>query len=227
MTAEAREALQKAEVIVGYETYTALLRPLFPGKEYRESGMRRERERCREALELTAAGRETALVCSGDAVIYGMAGLVWELREKEWPEVPMDIRVVPGITAAIAASALLGAAFGHDGALISLSDLMTPWELIEKRLRAAAAGDFCIALYNPGSHGRKEHLGRACRILMETIEGQRPCGIASHIGREGEALRIVTLEEMAQEKVDMQTICLIGNSHTGVVGGKLVTPRGY
>lgn len=224
LTAAADAALGAADVIVGYSKYVELVRPLYPGKTFRDTGMRREAERCALALELAAAGQTVALVCSGDSVVYGMAGLVYELSGGYGG---VEIKVVPGVTAALSGGALLGAALGHDFAVISLSDLLTPWETIEKRLRCAAAGDFCMSLYNPGSHKRTDYLRRACDILLETLPADTVCGLAANIGREGESARVLTLGKLRDTEVDMFTTVFIGNSRTKELAGKMVTPRGY
>lgn len=224
MTIAAHQALEASDIIVGYSKYVELVQPHYPDKTYLDTGMRREAERCRQALALAAEGRAVALVCSGDSVVYGMAGLVYELCA-DYPGV--EIAVIPGVTAALSGGAVLGAPLGHDFAVISLSDLLTPWATIEKRLRCAAAGDFCLCLYNPGSHRRTDHLQRACDILLETLSGDTVCGIAAEIGREGENCRCLTLAELRDTAVDMFTTVFIGNSHTRCIGGKMVTPRGY
>ena len=227
MTIEALEAMQSADVIVGYSAYTALMRPLFPDKEYVETGMRGEVKRCEEAVRLAQSGKNVALICSGDAGVYGMAGLFLEILERRgWAE-EIDVEVVAGVTAALAGAALLGAPLGHDLAFISLSDLLTPWEMIEKRLLAAGEADFCIALYNPSSRGRKDHLRKAAELLLQVQSGDTPCGIADRIGREGERVRILTLRELPDAETDMQSVVLIGNSGTRRIGNYLVTERGY
>ena len=230
MTYEARRALGSASVIAGYGLYVNQVKPLFPDRTYIVTGMREEAARCERALESAAEGRETALVCGGDAGVYGMAGLVLEMSPR-WPEV--DIRIIPGVTAALSGAALLGAPLGHDFCLISLSDLLTPWELIERRLLAAALGDYAVCLYNPASRTRTGNLARACDILMNPGNGIRgrsgttPCGYARQIGREGASSGILTLAELREFRADMLTTVFIGSSETKVVGGRLVTPRGY
>ena len=227
MTIEAQEAMQSADVIVGYSGYNALMKPLFPDKEYVETGMRGEVKRCEEAVSLAESGKNVALICSGDAGVYGMAGLLLEILERRGKIDEIDVEVVAGVTAALAGAALLGAPLGHDLAFISLSDLLTPWELIEKRLLAAGEADFCIALYNPSSRGRKDHLRRAANLLLQVRSGDIPCGIADRIGREGESIRILTLRELPDAETDMQSVVLIGNSGTRRIGNYLVTERGY
>lgn len=224
MTEEAQEVLEQSDVIAGYTVYVDLIRKHFPKKEYIVTGMRQERERCRLALQAAEAGKKTAVVCSGDAGIYGMAGLLLELAE-EYPSV--EIQVVAGVTAALSGAAVLGAPLGHDFAVISLSDLMTPWEKIEKRLQMAAEADFCICLYNPSSRKRQDYLRRACKILLECSSSDTVCGYVKNIGRDGEFFQILSLAELKEVKADMFTTVFIGNSQTKKVGGRMVTPRGY
>lgn len=223
MTIAADRALRECDVIVGYTVYVDLVQERYPGKELLSTPMTREAERCTLALE-EAEKRNVALVCSGDSGIYGMAALVYELRgERTAPE----IEVVPGLTAACSGGALLGAPLTHDFAVISLSDRLTPWEKIEKRLECAAMGDLSIVLYNPRSKGRPDHLRRACDILLKQLPPDRLCGVAHNIGREGEGWEILTLEALRTAEVDMFSTVFIGNAMTKVIGGKLVTPRGY
>ena len=224
MAQEAIDVVEACEVIAGYKVYIELLKPYYPDKEYLVNGMRQEVERCRLALETAAGGKKTALVCSGDAGVYGMAGITLELAA-EFPEV--DVHVIPGVTAALSGAALLGAPLGHDFAVISLSDLLTPWELIEHRLAAAAEGDFAICQYNPSSHKRHDYLQKACQILLQKKNGETICGIARNIGRDGEEQQILTLNELAETQVDMFTTVFVGNSRTRKVGDAMVTPRGY
>lgn len=224
MTVAAVRALEKCEVIVGYTVYVDLLKKHFPEKEYMTTPMRKEPERCRMAFEEALKGHVTAMVCSGDSGIYGMAGLMYEIGE-EYPEV--EIEVIPGVTAALGGSAVLGAPLGHDCCLISLSDLLTPWELIEQRLRAAAQADFLICLYNPSSKKRKDYLAKACEILMEYKEGSTVCGIVRNIAREEESMQVLTLGELKNTEVDMFSTVYIGNKMTKIINNKMVTPRGY
>jgi adenosylcobyric acid synthase len=229
MTFEAREAVENAETVVGYKTYLDLIRPLLAGKEVVSSGMTKEVERCREALRLAASGKRVALVSGGDAGVYGMAGLLLELAgDADSPLADVEIIVVPGVSALQAAAAVLGAPLMHDFAVISLSDLLTPWELIEKRLRAAAAADFVAAIYNPRSKGRPTQLDKARRIFLASRSSGTPVGIVRNACRAGEEKIITTLEEMDTASVDMYSIVMIGNSSTFVDGeGRMVTPRGY
>ena len=224
MTRRAAEALAASEVIVGYRAYVDLVRPHFPDKEYRATGMRGEVERCRLALALAREGRAVAVVCSGDAGVYGMAGLILALRGED--DVP-EVEIIGGLTAATAGAARLGAPLGHDFAVISLSDLLTPWETIEKRLECAAMGDFAIALYNPGSAHRRDALRRACDVLLRHAAPETVCGVARNIGRAGESTRIMTLAELRDFEADMSETVFIGNSSTAVIHGRMVTPRGY
>ncbi len=224
MTAACRSAIDQSDVIVGYSKYVELLRPFCPGKRTHDTPMMREEERCRTALGMAASGETVAMVCSGDAGVYGMASLVLELSAL-YPQV--EIVVVPGVTAALSGAAVLGAPLSHDFAVISLSDLLTPWEQIEKRLDCAAAADFCIALYNPSSQKRSNHLARACEILLRHKAKTTLCGLVTNIGRDGEHKELMTLEALRDAQVDMFTTVFIGNTETKEIMDKMVTPRGY
>ena len=224
LTGAARAALEKASLLCGYTVYVDLLRPLYPEKETYTTGMTGEIERCRRCLERAAAGETVALVCSGDAGVYGMAGPVLALA-LEYPGV--SVTVIPGVTAALSGAALLGAPLGHDFCVISLSDRLTDWALIEKRLRLAAQGDFAICLYNPASKHRRDYLQRACDILLTEKGGDTVCGLARQIGREGESWRVLTLKALRNTEADMFTTVFIGSSQTREIGGRMVTPRGY
>lgn len=224
MTAEARAALDAAETLCGYGPYVDLVAPLYPGKETITTPMTKEAERCRIALETARNGKTAALLCGGDAGIYALAGLALELA----PAYPgVDVRIIPGVTAALSGAARLGAPLGHDFCVISLSDLLTPWEVIEKRLRCAAEGDFAICIYNPASRRRKGSLRRACDILLRWRDGGTVCGWTRNIGRDGESTRIMTLAALREEEADMFTTVFIGSSATKLVNGRMVTPRGY
>ena len=224
MTVRADRALADCEVIVGYHVYVDLVRDRYPDKEFLTTPMTREAERCRMALDAAKAGRRVAMVCSGDSGIYGMAGLLFELRgESQDPE----ISVVPGLTAACSGGAVLGAPLTHDFAVISLSDRLTAWETIEKRLEAAASADLSIVLYNPASKGRLDYLRRACEILLRQLPEDRPCGVARNIGRTGESGEVLPLARLRDYPADMFCTVFIGNAQTRVIAGKLVTPRGY
>ena len=198
------------------------MRPLYPEKECYTTGMTREIDRCRWALDTARAGRDVALVCSGDAGVYGMASPLLELAE-EYPDV--NVEVVPGLTAALSGGAVLGAPLAHDFCVLSLSDRLTPWAVIQRRLAAAAMGDFCIALYNPSSKGRPDYLEKAVRILLE--HGKPPqtvCGLVRNIGREGQTHRVLTLAQLEHTPVDMFTTVFIGNAETKQLSGRMVTP---
>ena len=224
MTREAAAALRSAEVIVGYHVYNEIVISEYPEKEYLSTGMTQEVERCKLALETAAAGRITALVCSGDPGIYGMAAPVLELA----PQYPgVKIRLVAGVTAAASGAALLGAPLSNDFAVISLSDRLTDWTVIEKRLEMAARGDFAIVLYNPGSRHRKGHLKRACDVLLKFLDPSCVCGIAINVGRPGESCELMSLMELRETEVDMFTTVFIGSSSTRSVEDRMVTPRGY
>lgn len=225
LSGQAREALEASDVIVGYKVYVDLVKDYYPDKEYMTTGMRQEIERCRLCYDLAKEGKKVSLVCSGDAGIYGMASPMYELLG-EYEDT--ELVVVPGITAASSGAAVLGAPLNHDCCLISLSDLLTPWETIEKRLRAAVAGDFAIALYNPASHKRPDHLKKACDILMDAgAEKNRACGYVENIGRENTSSYVCTLEELRDRQVNMFTTVFIGNSLSYIYGDKLITKRGY
>ena len=221
-TRDAQAALEAADVLAGYTAYVDLIRDEFPGKTVVQTGMRGEKQRCAEALRLSRAGRRVALCCSGDAQVYGMAALALELAGPE-----DDVRVVPGVTAALSAAALLGAPVSGDFAAVSLSDLLTPWETVERRLRAAGEGDFVLALYNPASRTRTENLRRACDVLLGFRGPETPCGIARRVGRAGEEARLAALAELRGLELDMLTTVIVGNSETRVKDGRLLTPRGY
>ena len=224
MTWEARAALEQAEVLCGYTVYLDLIRGEFPDKEYFSTPMTQEIERCRAALERARSGRTTALVCSGDAGVYGMAGPVLELAP-QFPEV--EIQVVPGVTAALAGAAVLGAPLMHDFAVLSLSDLLTPWEVIRRRLELAAQGDFVLCLYNPSSRRRRDHLRMACDIVLVHRGPETVCGWVRNAGRaQGEHL-VLLLGELREAQVDMFTTVFIGSAATRRIGDRMVTPRGY
>lgn len=225
LTGQARAALAASDVLCGYTVYVELVKPLFPEKEIYTTAMRGEMERCRWALETAAAGKNVALVCSGDAGVYGMASPVLELA-KEYPDV--RIEVVPGVTAALSGAAVLGAPLGHDFCVISLSDLLTPWSLIEKRLQCAAAGDFALCLYNPASHRRRDHLQRAVEILLAAGKAENtPCATVRNIARPGQQVQFYTLEELRGAPVDMFTTVFVGSSSTLQQDSWMITPRGY
>ena len=225
LTQEAQSALEHADAICGYKLYIDLIEPEFPCEEYYATSMTQEIDRCRWALEKARTGKRVALVCSGDAGVYGMASPLLELAE-DYPDVAVE--VVPGLTAALSGGAVLGAPLAHDFCVISLSDRLTPWEVIEKRLACAAQGDFCVALYNPSSKGRPDYLQKAVRILRANGKGpETVCGLVRNIGREGQSARVLTLAELEDTPVDMFTTVYIGNGNTRALSGRMVTPRGY
>lgn len=227
MTPQAVNALNDSDIIVGYNTYIALIKDLINDKEVVGNGMRQEVDRCQKAVDLAAEGHKVAVVSSGDPGVYGMAGLVLELLQK----IPADKRpgceVIPGLTAANTSAAALGAPLMHDYAVISLSDLMTPWDQIKKRAKLAAEGDFVIAIYNPKSRGRATYLDQIRDIVLQYRKPETPVGIVRKAGRPGMNTTISTLEKLPEEQVDMQSTVIIGNSNTYVSDGKMITPRGY
>ena len=223
MTLQAREILDGCDCIVGYDTYIDLIRHYFPDKEFVTTGMTKEVERCRMVRDRSLQGQTVAIVSSGDAGIYGMAGIMHEVAADD----DVDIVVIPGVTAASAGAALLGAPLVADTCLISLSDLLTPWEKIEKRLDCASKGDFCICLYNPSSHKRHDYLQKACDIMLKNQPGTIPAGIVRNIGRDGQDFELTTLAELRDKQVDMFSTVIIGNTQTEVINGRMVTPRGY
>jgi len=229
ITPAALGAITNSEVIVGYTMYIDLIREIIGDKEVVTTGMTKEVERCRKALETASSGRTVALICSGDPGIYAMAGLVFELamnRSSAGGRVP-DIEVIPGIPALSASASRLGAPLMHDFATISLSDRLTPWEKIERRLHAAAGADFVIVIYNPRSMGRKDHLERAVGIIAGYRRADTPVGIVKAATREAERIIVTTLGSVPFEEVDMQSTVIVGNSRTFIWDGRMVTPRGY
>lgn len=224
MTLKARRILAESDCIVGYHVYLDLLPEELKKKELLSTPMRGEVRRCEIAFEEAGKGKKVSVICSGDAGVYGMASLMYELKDR-YPDTSLE--VIPGVTAAISGAALLGAPVNHDFCVISLSDLLTPWETIEKRVKAAVHGDFAIVLYNPSSHKRKDYLKKICRILLETMEKERPCGYVRNIGREGQESGVLTLEELQNFEADMFTTVFIGNSESRLMDGALVTGRGY
>jgi precorrin-3B C17-methyltransferase len=224
LTPAAAAAIEDAAVVVGYKTYLDLIAGLLDGKEVMASSMMKEVDRCRKALEL-ALDKDVALVCGGDPGIYAMAGLVFELARKM--ETPPKIEVIPGIAAVNACAARLGAPLMHDFAVISLSDLLTPWDLIEKRLNAAAAADFVIAIYNPRSKKRDWQLPRAREIILAHRGPETPVGIVTAASRREEKIIVSTLSEMPISEVGMQSTLIIGNSRTFIWDERIITPRGY
>ena len=224
MTGAAVAALEQSDVIVGYTVYIDLVKEHFSDKAFLTTPMRKEVDRCVMAFEEAKKGQTVSMICRGDAGVYGMAGLIYEISER-YPDV--EIEIIPGVTAAIGGASVLGAPLIHDFCLISLSDLLTPWEKIQARLLGASQADFVICLYNPSSHKRHDYLQKACDLMMTYKSPDTVCGIVSNIAREGESSRVITLKELRDTKVDMFTTVFIGNSQTKVINGKMVTPRGY
>ena len=226
MSRAAYKILKEVDVIVGYKTYLNLISDLIKEKqETYHSGMRQEKERAEKAIELAKKGKKVAIISSGDSGVYGMAGLVFELIDKK--EYGLEVEVVSGITAANAAAAVLGAPLMHDYAVISLSDLLTPWKQIKKRLKNAAKADFITVLYNPRSSKRTEQIKYAQKIFLEYQKNDTPVGIVRNVGRKGEKKVIAELSNMLTEKIDMLSTVIIGNSETYVSKGRMITPRGY
>ena len=224
MTLKAIHAMEKSEVIIGYTVYVDLVKEHFPGKEFLTTPMKKEVDRCVMAFEEAKKGKVVSMICSGDAGVYGMSGLMYEVGVN-YPEVELEI--IPGVTAATGGAAVLGAPLIHDFCLISLSDLLTPWEKIEARLLAAAEADFVVCLYNPSSRKRSDYLQKACDLMMQYKSPETVCGIVSYIGRDGEHYEVMDLKTLRDTKVDMFTTLWVGNSQTKEINGKMVTPRGY
>ena len=230
MTDEAYQAMKNADVIVGYTVYIDLVKEHFPDKEFFTTPMRQEIERCKACYDFAKEGKKVAFICSGDAGVYGMAAPMYELLlEYETQNITSDdITVIPGVTAAISGAAELGAPINHDFCVISLSDLLTPWETIERRLIAAIQGDFAIAIYNPSSKKRHDYLEKACQIMLDAgADKNRACGYVENIGRDGTKTVVCTLEELKNAQVNMFTTVFVGNSKSEIIQGKLVTKRGY
>lgn len=226
ITPLALAALERCDVIVGYSVYIDLVNEILPGKDARPFPMKHEVERCRSALALAQSGLVVGVVSSGDPGVYGMAGVMLEVARESGLDV--DVEIVAGITACCSAAARIGAPLTHDFAVISLSDLLTPWAVIEKRLRLAAEADFVICLYNPSSRKRRDHLARACRAILSHRSPETPAAWVRLAGREGESFRIMTLAELADcGEIDMFCTVFVGNSATQAWSGRMVTPRGY
>lgn len=225
MTQDAIEAIRAAEIVVGYKTYTHLVKSLIGDKQVIKTGMCKEIERCQTAIDLAMAGHKVALISSGDAGIYGMAGLVLELVGQQ--QLDLEVKLVAGITASIAAASLLGAPLMHDFCHISLSDLLTPWPVIEKRIIAAAQADFVICFYNPRSRGREGHLARAFELMKPHKSLETPVGVVKAAGRKKQEKWLTTLGEMDFAPVDMTSLVIVGNHTTYCRNGLMITPRGY
>jgi precorrin-3B C17-methyltransferase / cobalt-factor III methyltransferase len=226
LTPKARREIETADVVVGYGTYIELIQSIVKkGSEVFSGTMGKEVERAQIAVDKAKEGKSVVMVSSGDPGVYGMAGIVLEVAAKE--KAAVSVEIVPGVTAATAASAILGAPLVSDFAVISLSDLLTPWEKIERRLEAASSADMSIVLYNPQSQGRIEPLEKAYEIMMKHIKPDTPVGIVRQAGREGQQSTITTLKNMLNCDIDMVTTIVVGNSATKVINGKMVTARGY
>lgn len=225
MSKRALDAIIDSEVVIGYKTYIHLVEDLLEGKEVIDSGMRKEVERCNLTIDKALEGKKTCIISSGDAGVYGMAGIMLEVKYER--NVDIEIELVPGITAASAAASVLGAPMMHDFSVISLSDLLTDWELIKKRIECASMGDFIIALYNPRSKGRVHQIEEAREIMMKHKDKSTPVGIVRNAKRDGEEVIVTDLENMLNHPIDMLTVVIIGNAKTYVKNGKMITPRGY
>lgn len=224
MTVKAARVLKESDVIIGYTVYIDLVREHLPGKEFLSTPMTKEADRCHMAFSEAQKGRTVSMICSGDAGVYGMAGLMYEIGVKH-PDIELEI--VPGVTAATAGAALLGAPLTHDFCVISLSDVLTPWALIEERLLAASKADFAVCLYNPSSKKRQDYLKKACDLMLRYKSPDTVCGIGKMIGRQGQEKELMTLKRLRDTSVDMFTTVFVGNSQTKVVSAAMVTPRGY
>jgi precorrin-3B C17-methyltransferase len=235
---EALKALESSEIILGYKTYLELIADLLEGKKVVSSRMRKEIERCETAIDFAVRGERVALVSSGDAGIYGMAGLVLDLCcrkglrigqsvEKGGLDVDLVMEIIPGVAAFNAAASLLGAPLMHDFAAVSLSDHLTPWELIERRLIAAASADFVLVIYNPRSRTRPDLLEKAAETIVNYRAPETPVAVVCRAMREGQQIHLTTLRNIPFERVDMQSIVLVGNSRTYIWDGWMITPRGY
>ena len=221
MTLKAVEAIKISQVIVGYTPYIEYLGNLMEGKEIFSTGMKGEIERCKVAIEKVRQGKTTAIISTGDAGLYGMAGPILELKEE------IEVEIIPGVTAAFSAASELGSPIMHDFASISLSDLLTPWKVIRNRLEKAAEGDFVITIYNPRSKGRKEHLKKAVDIMLKYKSGETPVGIVKNSGRSNRSIVLTTLANIDDERIDMLSVLIIGNSNTYIKDDYMITPRGY
>lgn len=220
------EVVREADTIVGYKYYFQFIEPYVkPGCECIDTGMKKERERAEQAFQIAEQDKTVVVISSGDAGIYGMAPLIYEMKKERHSDI--EIMALPGISAFQKAASLLGAPIGHDMCIISLSDLMTPWEVIERRIKAAAIGDFVTAVYNPKSHGRYWQLYRLQELFLKHRAANTPVGYVRQAGREEQEIKVTTLGEFDPEDVDMFTVILIGNSQSYIADGKMITPRGY
>lgn len=224
VTPRAMEALEKSDVIIGYTVYVDLIRSKFEHKKLLTTTMTKEVDRCKMVFEEAMKDQVVSIVCSGDSGVYGMSGLIYEISQGYEA---VEIEIISGITAACSGAAVLGAPLIHDFVVISLSDLLTPMELIEKRLECAAIGDFAMSIYNPSSKKRHDYLEKACKIILQHRDPKTPAGWVRNIGRDGQEYKVMTLEELQYEKLDMFTTVFIGNSQSKIINNKIVTPRGY
>ena len=225
MTFKASEVIENADIIIGYTAYVNMIKPYFPDKDYKATGMMKEIDRCKMAIKEAEDGKDVAIISSGDSGIYGMAGAIYQLAFDMKADI--DIDVVPGITAASTAASVLGAPLMHDLAIISLSDLMTPIDLIMKRVDCAGQGDMIVCLYNPKSKTRKDYLNQAQQILLKYRKPETPVGVVRNAGRDDESKQVTTLGDLDKADVDMFSIVIIGNSQTYTENGFIITPRGY
>ena len=223
ISVRAYRVLKNVDIIAGYITYVDLVKDEFKEKEFYVSGMKKEIDRCEKVLELAKEGKTVALISSGDAGIYGMAGIMIEVALGSG----IDVEVIPGITSSVAGASLVGAPLMHDQAVISLSDLLTDWDVITKRIDRASEGDFVISLYNPKSKGRTEQIVEAREIMLKHKAPSTPVALLRHVGREDENYTLTNLDEMLNYEIDMFTVVIVGNSKTYVKEGKMITPRGY
>ena len=221
MTLRAKEAIEESNIVVGYNKYIDMIKPLVENKELFSTGMRGEEARCRKALELSKEDNTVALISTGDSGIYGMAGLILQMQKDE------NVEIITGVTASSAAGSVVGAPLMHDNCNIRLSDLMTPYELIKKRVRNAADADMIISLYNPRSKGRPHYLREAIEIIKEYRDLNTPVAVVRHALRDGQEYKLFNLENFDEEVVDMFSIVIVGNSQSFVKEGKFITPRGY
>ncbi len=227
MTPRARKAIEEAQVVAGYTTYIKLIEPLLKDKEVIGTGMMQEVDRCKLAVKTAAEGKDTVMVSSGDSGVYGMAGLILEIVETYPEDTRPQVEIIAGLSAVNAAASVLGAPLMHDFAVISLSDRLTKWDLICKRLDCAAQADFVIALYNPKSKTRVKHIEEAREILLRHKDPSTPVGIVKNAARPGEEKILSTLENFTKEDIDMFSLVIIGNSKTYIKDNWMITPRGY
>ncbi len=225
MTAKCIQVIEEADVVTGYTTYVNILKEYFPDKKYLATPMMQEVKRCRMAVEEAIKDQVVVMVSSGDSGIYGMAGIIYQVAEEMGADI--EIETVPGVTAASAAASVLGAPLMHDFAVISLSDLMTPIDLIWKRVDCAGQGDLIVCLYNPKSKKRTTYVEQAAEILLRYRSPKTPVGIVRNAGRRDESSQITTLEKLGDAEIDMFSVVIIGNSQTYVSKGRMITPRGY